>query len=195
MHFYGPSQTEGRVFTISEQEKEEKSKVHFFETTFDLTWKEFPLHIGYTMGIDQVNKNPNTTYSGLSATVYWSDIKYVHNAFHILRTSVSLLGLNEHLVNNGGLDSTVSRNKKIEYSVFYQMQPIHINEYTTIYSEALLRKRGKESFSELEFGIRDEKIMENLIGLGLKVSFEDFNFYSITGVIRFNISNPNPKHQ
>lgn len=194
LHFYGPAQTEGRIFMVAEQEKDETSKIHFFETTFDLTWKEFPLHIGYTMGLDQVAQHPNTTYSGMAATIYWSDIMAIHHTFHILRTGVSFLNLNEHLVNREGFDSTVALRKKTEYSVFYQMQPIHLNKKTSLYTEGYLRLRENESFGEIEMGIRNEKVLDNLFGLGVRASWTDMHFHSLSGVIRFNISNPNPKH-
>jgi hypothetical protein len=195
LHFYGPLQTEGRVFMVAEQEKDDESAIHFFETTFDLTWKEFPLHVGYTMGLDQVAQHPNTTYSGLATTIYWSDIMAIHHTFHILRTGVSFLNLNEHLVNREGYDSTVALRKKIEYSVFYQMQPIHLNKETSLYSEGYLRLRENESFGEIELGIRHEKVLDNLFGLGVRSSWTDMHFHSVSGVIRFNISNPNPKHR
>ncbi len=194
LHFYGPLNTEGRIFMIAEQEKEEKSKTHFFESTIDFTLKSFPLHIGYTMGIDQIARTPNTSYSGLAATVYWSDIRLIHTRFHILRTGISYLNLNKHLVNFEGHDSTVSQNKKIEYIIFYQMQPFHITENTSLFSEGFLRLRENQSFGELELGIRNEKILDNLIGLAVRTDWEDFNFKSVCAVVRFNISNPNPKH-
>lgn len=195
LHFYGPLKTEGRVFMIVEQEQDEVKKARYFGTTVDLTWKSFPLHVGYAIGIDPFKKNTNTTFGGVSSAIYWSDIRAVNNAFHILRTSVSLLTLTENLLNVNGEDSIVNGPKVLDYSLFYQMQPIHITEYTTLYSEGLLRLRKDESYSEIELGIKNEKILENLFGIGVKVNFDDFNFYSISGILRFNISNPNPKHQ
>lgn len=195
LHFYGPLKTEGRVFMIVEEEQDEIKKDRYFGTTVDLTWKSFPLHIGYSIGIDPFKKNLNTTLGGMSAAIYWSDIKAVNNSFHILRTSISLLTLTQNLENFHGEDSIVNTPQVLDYSLFYQMQPIHITEYTTLYSEGMLRLRKSVSYSEIELGVRNEKILENLFGLGIKVNFDDFKFYSISGILRFNISNPNPKHQ
>lgn len=195
LHFYGPLNTEGRVFMIVEQEQDEIKKSRYFGTTVDLTWKSFPVHVGYSIGIDPFKKNPNTTFGGMSTAIYWSDIKAINNTFHILRTSVSLLKLTENLVDVNGEDSVASRPQILDYSLFYQMQPIHLSEYTTLYSEGLLRLQKKESYSEIELGVRNEKILENLFGIGVKVNFDDFHFYSVSGILRFNISNPNPKHQ
>jgi hypothetical protein len=91
LHFYGPLQTEGRVFMIVEEEQDEIKKDRYFGTTVDLTWKSFPAHIGYSIGIDPFKKNLNTTFGGPSVAIYWSDIKAVNNSFHILRTSISVL--------------------------------------------------------------------------------------------------------
>lgn len=195
LHFYGPLQTEGRVFMIVEEEQDEIKKDRYFGTTVDLTWKSFPAHIGYSIGIDPFKKNLNTTFGGPSVAIYWSDIKAVNNSFHILRTSISVLKLTENLVNAHHEDSVMSTPNVLDYSLFYQMQPIHLTEFTSLYSEGMMRLRKDESFSEIELGIRNEKILENLFGVGVKVNFDDFHFYSISGILRFNISNPNPKHQ
>lgn len=195
LHFYGPLNTEGRVFMIVEQEQDEIKKDRYFGTTVDLTWKSFPVHVGYSIGIDPFKKNPNTTFGGISTAIYWSDIKAINNSFHILRTSISVLKLTENLENVHGEDSVASRPQVLDYSLFYQMQPIHLSAFTTLYSEGLLRLQKKESYSEIELGIRNEKILENLFGVGVKVNFDDFHFYSISAILRFNISNPNPKHQ
>jgi hypothetical protein len=195
LHFYGPLKTEGRVFMIVEEEQDEIKKDRYFGTAVDLTWKSFPAHIGYSIGIDPFKKNLNTTFGGVSAAIYWSDIKAVNKSFHILRTGISVLKLTENLVNYHNEDSVMSTPNVLDYSLFYQMQPIHLNEFTTLYSEGMLRLRKDQSFSELELGIRNEKILENLFGVGVKVNFDDFHFYSISGILRFNISNPNPKHQ
>lgn len=195
LHFYGPLKTEGRVFMIVEEEQDEIKKARYFGTTVDLTWKSFPAHIGYSIGIDPFKKNLNTTFGGMSAAIYWSDIKAVNKSFHILRTGISVLKLTENLVNSHNEDSVRTTPNVLDYSLFYQMQPIHLSRYTTLYSEGMMRLRKDESFSELELGIRNEKILENLFGVGVKVNFDDFHFYSISGILRFNISNPNPKHK
>jgi hypothetical protein len=195
LHFYAPWLLEGRLFMQAEQEKTNKSPVHFFEATVDMTVEEFPLHLGYTMGLDQLGKNPNTTYSGPALTIYWSDIPKVHKKFHIMRTGLSYVSLAEHLQTRGFEDSTVSLGKQLEYSIFFQIQPLHITEDLSIFSEGLYRMRKENSFSEFELGLKHEKFLESLIGFGIRIGWEDLHFHSIAGVIRFNISNPNPKHQ
>ncbi len=194
LHFYGPGITQGRLFMQAEQEKEGKSSVHFFEATADLTVGEFPLHLGYTLGLDQFGKHPNVSYAGPAATIYWSDIYKVHHTFHILRTGMSYLSLSQHLVSKNGEDSTEKIGNEMEFDVFMQLQPIHLSHEVTLFSEGLLRMRKDNSFSEIEIGLRHEKVFNDLIGLGIRLDWKDFHFHSLSGVLRFNISNPNPRH-
>lgn len=195
LHFFAPGPLEGRLFMQAEQERQKSaSSNHFFEATVDVTVKEFPLHIGYTMGLDQLGRKPNITYSGPTLTNYWSDMKKVHKVFHIARTSVSWLSLTEHLQTQNFEDSSVHLGRHMEYSVFYQLQPLHLTTNLSIFHEGLLRVRQNISFAEIELGLRHKKILEELVGLGLRLDFENFHFHAVSGVIRFNISNPNPKH-
>ncbi len=194
LHFYAPWILEGRFFMQAEQERSHKTPVHFFEATVDLTVKEFPLHLGYTMGLDQIGKRPNVTYSGPAATVYWSDIESVHKLFHIFRTGVSHLSLSQHLQTHQFEDSTVSLGRAFEYSAFFQLQPFHLTHNLSVFSEGLFRMREHENFGEFEIGLRHRRIFDELIGLGTRVGFENSHFHSLSFVLRFNISNPNPKH-
>lgn len=195
LHFYAPWLLEGRIFMQAEEQIEEHKPIHFFEATFDLTVREFPVHLGYTMGLDQIGKNPNTTYSGPAVTVYWSDIHKIHNLFHILRTGINYVNLSEHIQTSYFEDSTVSLGREFEYAGFFQLQPFHISHNVSIFSEGLFRMRGEENFGEFEIGIRHSKILDDLVGIGVRVGLENFSFHSISCVIRFNISNPNPKHK
>ena len=193
LHYYGPGRTQGRMFLSAIQENKTVAPVHFFEATFDLTVGEFPLHLGYTLGTDQFGAG-NQSFSGPTLTSYWSDLKKFHHYFHIMRTSASLLSISQHRENSLGNDSVVKCGKQMEYSFFFQTQPFHLTNNLSIFSEGLGRFRKDKNLMEFEIGVRHKKIFDELIGIGVKTEWEEFHFHSMGAVLRFNISNPNPRH-
>ncbi len=189
LHFYGPGKTQGRMFLELLQENQKKAPVHFFEGTFDLTMGEFPIHLGYTIGIDKFASNGNQTFSGPTVTTYFSDLPKVHTYFHILRLSNSYLTLSEHTK-----DSVVIKKNVFESALFFQCQPFHLNQNLSIFAEGIIKWRKDENFLEFEVGLRHKKFLNELVGFGLKTEWENFRFHLWGGVVRFNISNPNPRH-
>ena len=201
LHFYGPGSTSGRVFVAAAQEHVTRNtSVHFIDASIDLTVKEFPLHFAYSFGLDQIGHRPNVSYVGPGASFYFSDIPFFHKYFHIFRISSSYEKLTEHHQtvwrnkNGESEDSSVVIGKALEFSAFFQIQPYHITKKATIFSEGFLRSREKESFSEIEVGIRHKKVFEEMIGLGIRADFENFKFNTIAMILRFNLGNPNPRH-
>ena len=201
LHFYGPWITSGRVFVAAAQDRNEnkKSSVHFIDASIDLTVKEFPLHFSYSFGLDKIGHRSNVSYVGPGASFYFSDIPYFHKYFHILRISSSYEKLTQHhetvLRDKDGLseDSSVVLGHALEFSGFFQIQPFHLTKHASIFSEGLLRMREHENFSEVEIGIRHKKIMQEMMGIGVRGSWDNFHWNSLAFILRFNLSNPNPR--
>lgn len=201
-HFYAPRRLEGRFFIQIESEWGEKIPLFWINGAFDLTRGEFPLHAGIDVGFNQLHK---TISYGWGFDLYWSDIpKFyiggksinISKYFHILRTGGNLMSFASisELKSVDGEDS-VDILKKPEFSLFFQSQPLHINKNLSIFCEGSSQLVNKHNnFFELEVGLKHEKILDNLIGIGLRLAYEDSYFHSFSGVIRFNVSNPNPKH-
>ncbi len=200
IHFYAPGFLEGRLFGEVEEEKEGDRSVFFFNGTFGLTVGEFPMHISGNIKFDQLH---HTVSSGPGLDMYWSDIPRfnignksvdISNVFHIFRTSVSRLSVVKNIPTQYSNEDSSSLKKITEYSLFFQMQPMHLTHALSIFSEGSCRFNEDDNFFEFEAGLRHERLFDNLIGLGMRISAEDSHFHSVSGVLRFNISNPNPKH-
>lgn len=200
IHFYAPSILEGRIFGEVEEEKKDGLPNFFFNGTFGLTVREFPLHLSGNIKFDQLHKE--VSY-GPGFDMYWSDISRfkilnqqinIPKTFHILRTSVTRLSVVKSIPTKHDFGDSSSIKKLLEYSLFFQMQPLHLTHDLSIFSEGSFRFNEEDDFMEVEVGLRHEKIFDNLIGLGVRTAWEDSKFHSVAGVVRFNISNPNPKH-
>lgn len=194
LHFYGPGITSGRVFAAASQEK----NMHFVDMSMDFTIYEFPLHLAYSFGLDQIGHKPNVSYIGPGLSLYLSDMVFFHKYFHILRYGVSYEKITEHLsiLSKDGLstDSSVVSGYAFESVAFYQIQPYHITHDLTIFSEGLFRLRGDDSFMEYEVGLRHSKFLDEMVGLGLRLSYENFHYHKASVILRFSLSSPNPRH-
>lgn len=195
LHFYGPRVTQGRVFILIGKENIKKNTfIDFFEGTLDLTGHEFPLHLGFTIGTNKIEKKSNIFYQGPAVTLYLSDIKKVHKVFHILRSQISYVKMTKYFETTNEADSSISLGRKLEFSTFYQVQPLHLTPKLSIFSEGLYCTRKNKMYGEIEIGIRHKKIMDELIGIGVKINWEEYKFHTISALIRFNVGNPNPRH-
>ncbi len=200
-HFYAPWRLEGRFFIQIESEWGGKIPLLWINGAFDLTDGEFPLHAGIDLGFNQDHQE--ISY-GAGFDLYWSDIPKFYlgkisidipKYFHILRTGGNVMSFasTRELKSVDGEDS-VDILKKPEFSLFFQSQPFHVNKNLSVFFEGSSQLVNKtNNFFELEIGLKHEEILDNLIGIGLRLAYEDSKFHSFSGVIRFNVSNPNPK--
>lgn len=202
LHFNGPGITSGRVFFAGVHEKGEHGPMQFADASVDGTIYEFPLHLSYSFGWDQIAKKSNVSYTGPGFSLYLSDVTYldVSHLFHILRFSMSYNKMIEHSktmfpdVDGVREDSSFTKGYAWETVAFYQIQPYHITHNLTLFSEGLFKARSGNNFMEFELGLRHEKILEGMVGLGLRASFEDMHFHKVSAILRFSLSSPNPRH-
>lgn len=200
LHFYGPSVTSGRVFVAAAQETAEHGAMHFIDASIDGTVYEFPVHLSYSFGLDQIGQKPNVSYTGPGASIYLSDMTWASPYVHILRFSLSYDKMTEHaqtmFPNVDGLreDSSFVKGYAWETVVFYQIQPYHITHNMTLFSEGLFKSRESNNFMEFELGVRHAKVLDEMVGIGMRVSYENMHFHKISAILRFSLSSPNPRH-
>ncbi|MCX6756282.1 MAG: hypothetical protein NTX85_03005 [Candidatus Nomurabacteria bacterium] len=181
----------GRVFATGSQEEK---GLNFLDATMDFTYGNWPVDFGYSMGNDQTGHNPNLIYMGPNVTFMPSDFKSIHKVFNILRFSV----IYPTFTKSVGLsnDSISHFNSGLEYLLFFQTKQIEkgVNGFD-YFVEGLLKVRGEKSVCELELGLRNHKLLDNKLGVGIKFFTNDFNLEDIQSslVIRYNVGNTNPR--
>lgn len=190
LNFDGPNNTSGRIFVLGTQENGE----HFIGGTLDATFKKFPVHAGYTFGLDQVHLVHDTTfvtYIGPGVTFYPSDIKLFHPYFHIIRLGVYY----EKLTKVNAPEDDRKLGYGLSYNFFFQTQSYERREDRgKIYLEGSYKKRGSESFTELFVRYRDERFAEGLINFALKSDWKNSMYNSTSIVVGFNLTRPNTAH-
>ena len=190
LNFDGPSNTSGRIFVLGTQENGE----HFLGGTLDATYRRFPVHLGYTFGLDQIHLNHDTTYAtyiGPGLTFYPSDIKLFHHVFHIIRFGVYY----EKLTKINALDDERKLGYGFSYNVFFQTQSFERKDNAgKIYLEGSFKKRGEESFTEFFIRYRDDRFAEGLINIGIKTDWKNSKYNSTALNIGLNLTRPNNAH-
>jgi hypothetical protein len=181
----------GRIFATGSQEEK---GLNFLDATMDFTYGNWPIDFGYSMGNDQTGHNPNTIYMGPNVTFMPSDLKSVHKVFNILRFSIIYPTFTKSIGFSN--DSITHYNNGLEYLLFFQTKQIEkgVNGFD-YFAEGLLKVRGEKSVFELELGLRNHKLLDNKLGVGIKFFTNDFNLEDIQSslVIRYNVGNANPR--
>ena len=178
----------GHAFVTGSQEG---GSHNFLDATIDVTYQNWPIHLGFSSGNDQTGDKPSTMFLGPNMTFFASDLKPVHKIFNIFRMSVIYPTFSQNVISS---DSTKDFHDGLEYLLFFQTQQFEKGRSGFDYfSEGLFRFRNNHSIIETEFGLRHHQLIDNKLGIGLKLAIRDLSYdhFDYSLVIRYNVGNPN----